>query len=308
VHFVQVYQAYTDFSIPIYECRTCGCRFCDRDESAYDFLHSRGASYSSHKEIEERAKHYFSIGALSGLRAYLSQTSKFRFIINKVESSSQCEQRVLELGCSRGYLSSYFILSKNKFLGVDVSSTAVEAAIAGFGPYFSTDISEALSKPNYYDVIYHVGTIGCVEDPVNFILQQLAALKPGGKLLFNAPNREVCDALQRPWLSTSPPDLVTLFRKRFWEIYFSDVADVRVQVEKHGALDSYRKRKKVLTRHGKSTGTSGIEEKTDHGRGSLLRKAVYKALRPVEFMIPSVGNFKRLETESGVHVEMRKRH
>ena len=41
-----------------------------------------------------------------------------------------------------------------------------------------------------YDVIYHVGLIGCVADPIAFTRRLLAMLKPGGTLLFNAPNRD----------------------------------------------------------------------------------------------------------------------
>ena len=39
-----------------------------------------------------------------------------------------------------------------------------------------------------YDFIYHVGMIGCVSDPVKLTRELLALLKPGGILLFNAPN------------------------------------------------------------------------------------------------------------------------
>jgi len=83
-----------------------------------------------------------------------------------------------------------------------------------------------------YDVIYHVGVIGCVADPIGLTTELLRMLRPGGKLLFNAPNRGGLHLNGQLWLdSAPPPDLVTLFPETFWKRRFSDVANVVERAE-----------------------------------------------------------------------------
>ena len=83
-----------------------------------------------------------------------------------------------------------------------------------------------------YDVIFHVGTIGCVADPVGMTRQWLDLLKPGGRLLFNAPNRDGCTLRDQLWFeSAPPPDLVTLFPPGFWRDHFGDAALVSEKIE-----------------------------------------------------------------------------
>jgi hypothetical protein len=74
--------------------------------------------------------------------------------------------------------------------------------------------------------------IGCVEDPLEYTHRMLAAVRPGGVLLFNAPNVEACWMNSQLWLdSAPPPDLVTLYRKGFWVQRFSHIAEVEERVE-----------------------------------------------------------------------------
>jgi hypothetical protein len=74
--------------------------------------------------------------------------------------------------------------------------------------------------------------IGCVSDPLGITRLLLNSLKPGGILLFNAPNLEACWLRGQLWLDGAPPpDLVTLFKPGFWGLFFSDVASVEEKVE-----------------------------------------------------------------------------
>ena len=83
-----------------------------------------------------------------------------------------------------------------------------------------------------YDLVFHVGTIGCVPDPVAMTTRCLELLRPGGRLLFNAPNRNALNLDNQLWFeSAPPPDVVTLFAQGFWRDRFSDVAVISEQVE-----------------------------------------------------------------------------
>jgi SAM-dependent methyltransferase len=123
-------------------------------------------------------------------------------------------------------------LLKRDVVGVDISTEAVKAAAAAFGPHFMTAGDPDIHLRAPYDVIYHVGSIGCVADPMGMTRELVGMLKSGGRLLFNSPNRDACSLRGQLWLeSAPPPDLVTLFRPGFWRQNFQDIADVIEQVE-----------------------------------------------------------------------------
>jgi SAM-dependent methyltransferase len=139
---------------------------------------------------------------------------------------------MLEIGCSRGYLTSFFILAGHDVRGVDLSSEAIAAAKASFGERFFLAESGMMEADQPYDVIYHVGTIGCVEDPAGYTRRMLAMLKPGGLLLFNAPNVDACWYPGQLWLNHAPPpDVTVLYKMGFWKREFGELASVRETVE-----------------------------------------------------------------------------
>ena len=103
------YKPYRNIETVYYDCRSCGCRFVSRDEFIYEQLHSLDSTYSAHRELQDQAKSFFEQGDLAGLESYLGQTPKNRIVIDHLKQTLDCS-RVLEFGCSRGYLSSYAIL------------------------------------------------------------------------------------------------------------------------------------------------------------------------------------------------------
>jgi SAM-dependent methyltransferase len=165
------------------------------------------------------------------LRAALSEGSKYRFIIDEVDRTP-AGIRILEIGSSRGHLTSYFILTGRDIIGVDISPEAIATAKADFGDRFVLAGDPSIETRAPYDVIFHVGTIGCVADPIGMTRQWLGLLKPGGRLLFNAPNREGCLLRDQLWFeSAPPPDVVTLFPPGLWRARLSDVAVVSEKIE-----------------------------------------------------------------------------
>src|SRR4051794_14871952 len=77
---------YFDYACAIYDCGDCGCRFTSHDASTYDFLYSeRSSCYSRYAIQADKCKLLFDRRDLPGLRAELSQASKYRFIIDELE-------------------------------------------------------------------------------------------------------------------------------------------------------------------------------------------------------------------------------
>ena len=218
------------FPHTISDCADCGCRFTTHDPAVHDTFHVRPAIsyYADYRVLAERARDWFRAGDADSLKAELSRTTKYRFIIDRVSREPQ-SARLLEVGSARGHLTSYFVLMGRPILGIDVSPEAIGSARAAFGDHFAVGLDSA--RPPY-DAIFHVGLIGCVADPVGLTRRLLAMLKPGGTLLFNAPNRGALALDGQLWLdSAPPPDLVTLFPAGFWRSRFGDSATVTEQIE-----------------------------------------------------------------------------
>src|SRR5262249_26155050 len=144
---------YFGYAWPIYDCDECGCRFTLHDNSAYDLLYSEQSScYSRYRGQAETCKRLFDRGDLAGLRAALSEGSKYRFIIDAIDREP-AEARILEIGSSRGHLTSYFILAGRRITGVDISPTAIAAASAAFGKHFVRSGDRSIEAQAPYDVI-----------------------------------------------------------------------------------------------------------------------------------------------------------
>jgi len=232
---------YSGFPAQIWDCRDCGCRFADDPGPIHDVLHAEASSsYSVYREMAEASKRYFERGDLVKLRASLAIHRKYAFVMDAIDAGPK-ESAVLEVGCSRGHLTAYFILAGYDILGIDISPHAAKAAELNFGHHFALAGSSAITEREPYDVVFHIGTIGCVSDPLAFTRSLLAKLRPGGRLLFNAPNADACWLGDQLWVDGAyPPDLLTLFRKGFWTKHFSEEADVVESVEpclpENGAL------------------------------------------------------------------------
>ena len=236
-----VIEYFVGYAWRVYDCHVCGCRYTRHDKSIYNQLHESGAipSYGEYRDMAAIAKQFFDRKDLDGLRHYLSKTTKYRFIVDEIDRSP-AGARLLEVGCSRGYLTSYAILGGRDVLGIDVSADAVESAKMTFGEHFALVDSPEVNAGTPYDMIYHVGMIGCVSDPIKITKQLLAMLKPNGKLLFNSPHRAALWARNQLWFdSAPPPDLVTLYPRGFWSRMFAESAEVKEEIEMHDSNQSF---------------------------------------------------------------------
>ena len=231
---------YAGFCWPICDCPECGCRFTRHEDVVYEQLHAdAGSSYTRYRELAAACKKHFDQRDLDGLRSTLSETSKYKFVMDELAALDR-SAKILEIGCARGFLTSFFVLGGWNVTGVDVSAEAVNAARAAFGENFVLAGSPFVAANGPYDAIYHVGTIGCVGDPVGMTKQLLGMLKPGGKLLFNAPNRAACWSQSQLWFeSAPPPDVVTLFPQGFWRKQFSGAARVEEEIEMRNTDQSF---------------------------------------------------------------------
>lgn len=228
--------------LALYRCRRCGSHFTDHDDRAAENLHADDHSvYHLQSQIADVASSLYEARDVTGLGNYLRQLRKNAFVMDEIEATPGL-RRVMEVGCSRGYMTAYFVLRGYDVVGVDVSKTALESAIGRIGPYFAAPDDPKVAAGRPYDAIYHVGTIGCVGDPFGFTRGLLDQLRPGGVLLFNAPNLNACVERGRAWSQeVFPPDVVTLFSPEIWTNNFSDIATVNVTERRLARREQVRK-------------------------------------------------------------------
>ena len=227
------YQPYLEHKYDVYDCPNCGCRFVWREKDIHESLHSTPQSpYSSQVVLASEIQNYWRHKETYKMCKFLSKTPQFKFVIDNISEIGPNNKSFLEVGCSRGYLSAYFLLSGYNIIGVDISPTAIKSAISNFGNHFKIISDEDFSHFRKFDVIFHIGTIGCVNDPIKFTRNLLDILKPTGKLLFNAPNIQAVIEMNAIWNNgTPPPDLITTFPESFWYKFFLDTADVEITYE-----------------------------------------------------------------------------
>jgi SAM-dependent methyltransferase len=298
-----ILKPYLDFKTPIYECKSCHCRFAPRDESVYELLHmSSTSSYAGHKKYAAKLKKFFDGGNIDALKSHLSQTEKNRFIIEEIEGLGN-DLNILELGCSCGYLTSYAIKAGHNVLGIDVSKSAINEAREIFGDHFATVDEQAIQSKAPYDIIYHVGTIGCVEDPIKFTRDYLKLLKPDGIFAFNCPNVDHCQRLGRMWVpSCLPPDLVTLFSKRIWEEQFSGDAEVSInEISENIARVN-------LSRWLLKFASKGyLFEDSHKNSGAVMGRILNRIISMLDRWGNTFGTRDVVPAEFGLHVTLRKK-
>lgn len=229
------------FGWPVLDCDACGCRFTTHDSTVHDQFQRQPALsyYSEYHVLADRCRDLVAARDLVGLERLLGDSPKYRFVIDAI-SLLPPSASILELGCSRGYLTAYSILAGRRITGVDVSPDAVTAARQSFGDFFAVAGTPEATAGAPFDLIYHVGLIGCAADPLGVTRSLLAMLKPGGRLIFNAPNKGALRFSNQLWLdSAPPPDLVTLFPAGFWRAQCSALAAVEETVAFVDARSSF---------------------------------------------------------------------
>jgi len=205
----------------IVDCRACGCLTSVNDQAIHAGLHAVPAIsyYASYRDLWSQCRRLFAAGDRAGIEALLRQNRKYAFVLDRVNSLPE-NARILEWGCSRGYLAAASLIAGRSVLGVDVATDAVDAAREAFGDHFVVDGSTRIAADGPYDAIYHVGLIGCVSDPLGLTRRLLSLLKPNGVLFFNAPNRAAMHLRGQLWLDAAPPpEVITLFPPGFWRAH-----------------------------------------------------------------------------------------
>lgn len=117
--------------------------------------------------------------------AFRMHWSLFNEIIEK-EMKTQTRLDVLEVGCGRGSLSSYFSDNGHNCSLLDISEKAIEIAKSVFesnnhsGSFYHGDAENLEFKNNTFDVVFSIGLLEHFTNPQKTMEEQLRVLKKGG--------------------------------------------------------------------------------------------------------------------------------
>jgi len=200
-----------EWSFEVLECEECSTRFVLRDNSVnyHEELHSNDDSpYIAHYSMAKNIKTLLDEN-LEECESILKNKSSVIAKVLKYISSKDKNISILEIGCSTGYTTAYIQkIGYTNMLGIDISSSAIDYASSTFGNFYALK-----EKEKKYDVIFHTGLIGCVDEPIDFLNHYLNLLTTHGVMFFNAPNVASVQETDELWVSTPPPDLIYLFEK-----------------------------------------------------------------------------------------------
>jgi 2-polyprenyl-3-methyl-5-hydroxy-6-metoxy-1,4-benzoquinol methylase len=220
--FISQFKPYIDkdWEFPIYDCLKCHSRFAikDRRINYYELLHtSQNSSYSYHYKIAKKVSFFIKNNMLNKCEIYLRKASYKYAIIIDYFNNLQNEQletapyngQILEIGCSTGFLTAFLKAKGFKIIGIDISRKAIQTAKTSFGNGYFLEIEDNKK----FDIIFHTGLIGCIDEPKQFFNNYLKLLNYKGTMILNAPNVNSLKMLNDIWVSTPPPDLIYIYSK-----------------------------------------------------------------------------------------------
>lgn len=210
------FQPYIDMEwvFPMYQCSHCGTRMVERDKNInyHEFLYDKynAGSYGFYFDIAKKVRDLLNGGQVEECERYLRLSSKYSKIFDFVYQNATSESRIVEVGCSTGFITAFLRSRGFNVEGIDISQTSIHLARDYFGEFYHL-IDDC--KINKADIIIHCGMIGCVDDPREFLRHYLNLLTDQGKMYFNAPYNRA-DMLKEIWCSTPPPDLGYLYSEK----------------------------------------------------------------------------------------------
>lgn len=186
----------------IARCEPCDLHFSTRmdiPEGLYDHIYADPAHVYGYERYVRYAEE---IATEPDPLAYLArQELAYAFVADSLGVS---DRMVVEVGCGLGYLTYALRHAGWECIGVDVSGVAVRRAERRFGAGAFHEPGALESRRGTFDVAVSLEAVEHVPDPVAFIQDCLAWVKPGGRLLISTPNKDAAP-WGAVWATDRPP-------------------------------------------------------------------------------------------------------
>lgn len=173
--------------------------------------------------------------------------------------------KILDIGCSYGYLVYALNVAGHKTLGVDVSKKAIDFAIKNFGDSFQNIDAKLFlqTTSEKFDVIHASELIEHLLQPQEFINDCLKILNKDGVIIITTPNKDFMPT-GSVWLTDRPPvHTVWLSEQSFY--YISQIDNLEIKFTDYSLY--YPRKRNYLA----ETVFNNFNVKRNPGTPSLLK-------------------------------------
>ena len=205
----KIYDRYNGYlegtAYDIYECRSCMTSFVLSGQghgAVYDIIYGRvdSAAYDRYFMYAEGIK------AAKNKIKFLCQQEEVYYPIWKYLKKIK-ELKILEIGCSYGYLTHAMRQMGHDAVGIDIAEQAIRYAVEHFGDHFRVGDLAAYKKNSQdtYDLIVATELIEHIQDPNAFLADCSSMLKDDGAVLLTTPNKDFAAGNNAIWKTDLPP-------------------------------------------------------------------------------------------------------
>jgi SAM-dependent methyltransferase len=172
------------------ECQTCGLRYFEPMEAGGPELYA----------ALERHDWY-----------YMVEKPEFELVLPYLLDA----ESVLEIGAGTGAFAGY--LGGRSYVGLDFNESGVATGRGAGVQLLNESVGEHASGPDRYDAVVAFQTLEHVPDPLGFLADSRACLRPGGRLVVAVPSADsfLSDAINV--LLNAPPHHVSHWPDRTFE-------------------------------------------------------------------------------------------
>ncbi len=197
----------------IFECKECDTQFISPekiDKKVYDLIYSQ----KNTPGYERYFRYARDVKKQRSPLKFLSQKESTYFPVYSFLKNKKPGLKILEVGCSYGYLTYSLNRMGHRAKGIDISKEAIGFARSQFGEYFEVSDLKDYKDEKKFDLIIATELIEHLPDPVGFVQKCKGLLEKEGRIIITTPNKDYNgDAV---WKTDLPPvHTVWLSRKSF---------------------------------------------------------------------------------------------
>jgi O-antigen biosynthesis protein len=122
------------------------------------------------------------------MSAYVPFNERRHRVHRKLVDAAGRDGRILEVGCSSGYLSERLVANGNTVVGIEYDAEAAHEAEAHCERVLVGDLETMELPAEQFDVILCGDVIEHLRDPEAALARLRPLLKPGGRLVVSTPN------------------------------------------------------------------------------------------------------------------------
>lgn len=187
----------------IYSCKKCNTQFISTlniSSKIYKTIYNQvdTPGYQRYYKYAQKVKN------LKNPLLFLSKQEPSYFPTYQFIKNVPTKLKILEVGCSYGYLTYSLNKTGHDSFGIDLSKNAVDFAINNFGNYYTLSSIENYKTKDKFDLIIANELIEHLKNPKKFVKICSNLLKEHGHIIITTPNKDYFPK-KSIWRTDLPP-------------------------------------------------------------------------------------------------------